>query len=76
MVLYRNTEENAEVAGDAGIPFEPEELAVKIGMLLGMSEEQLAVQRSKALDRVRERYSWDAVTDAYERLLAGLGRRR
>ena len=31
VVLYRNTPENAEVAGDAGIPFEPEELKAKIG---------------------------------------------
>ena len=30
LVLYRNTPENAEVAGDAGIPFEPAELAAKL----------------------------------------------
>ena len=24
------------------------------------------------MERVRERYSWDAVTDAYEKLLEGL----
>ena len=29
LVLYRNTPENAEVAGDAGIPFEPGELAAR-----------------------------------------------
>ena len=38
LVLYRNTPENAEVAGDAGIPFEPAELRVKIAGLLNMSE--------------------------------------
>jgi glycosyltransferase involved in cell wall biosynthesis len=74
VVLYRNTPENAEVAGDAGIPFEPEELAGKIEMVLAMSEEQLADWRRRAMDRVRERYSWDAVTDAYEKLLTGISR--
>ena len=36
LVLYRDTPENAEVAGDAGIPFEPEELAAKIELVLAM----------------------------------------
>jgi len=72
LVLYRNTPENAEVAGDAGIPFEPAELADKIRGLLEMSEDRREVFRRRALERVRERYSWDAVTDAYERLLARL----
>jgi glycosyltransferase involved in cell wall biosynthesis len=74
VILYRNTPENAEVAGDAGIPFEPEELSAKIELVLGMSDEQLADLRQRALDRARERYSWDAVTDAYERLLAKIYR--
>jgi glycosyltransferase involved in cell wall biosynthesis len=72
LVLYRNTPENAEVAGDAGIPFEPAELAGKMQGLLEMSEEQRDVFRRRALERVREKYSWDRVTDAYERLLARL----
>jgi glycosyltransferase involved in cell wall biosynthesis len=69
LVLYRNTPENAEVAGGAGIPFEPETLAAKIELALNMTEEERASLRQKAVDRVRERYSWDAVTDAYEALL-------
>ena len=72
LVLYRNTPENAEVAADAGIPFEPEELAAKLRGLLEMREEERDAFRRKALERVRQRYSWDAVTDAYERLLAKL----
>jgi glycosyltransferase involved in cell wall biosynthesis len=72
LVLYRNTPENDEVAGGAGIPFEPEELAAKIELALAMPEDQRDVLRRKAMDRVRERYSWDAVTDRYERLLTGL----
>jgi glycosyltransferase involved in cell wall biosynthesis len=69
LVLYRNTPENAEVAGDAGIPFEPEELVEKLELVLGMSEQEREGLRSKAMERVRARYSWEAVTDAYERLL-------
>jgi glycosyltransferase involved in cell wall biosynthesis len=73
LVLYRNTPENAEVAGDAGIPFESDELAEKLRAVIAMSEADREALRRKAMDRVRERYSWDAVTDAYERLLQGLG---
>jgi glycosyltransferase involved in cell wall biosynthesis len=72
LVLYRNTPENAEVTGDAGIPFEPSELAEKIRDVLKMSEEQRDAFRQRALERVRQRYSWDAVTDAYEALLRKL----
>jgi glycosyltransferase involved in cell wall biosynthesis len=69
LVLYRNTPENQEVAGGVGIPFEPEELTSKMEQALAMPEEERAALREKAMARVRERYSWDAVTDAYERLL-------
>ena len=72
LVLYRNTPENAEAAGDAGIAFEPAELAEKIRALLDMPEEQREVLRQRALERVRRHYSWDAVTDAYESLLRKL----
>jgi glycosyltransferase involved in cell wall biosynthesis len=72
LVLYRNTPENAEVAGDTGIPFEPGELASKIEMVLSMTEDRRESLRRRALDRIRERYSWDAVTDSYETLLENL----
>ena len=72
LVLYRNTPENAEVAGDAGIPFEGDELPEKLRSVLEMSETGREAFGKKAMDRVRERYSWDAVTDAYERLLQGM----
>ena len=72
LVLYRNTPENAEVAADAGIPFEPAELAAKLRGVLEMSEADRDAFRLRALQRVRDRYSWDAVTVAYEQLLAKL----
>jgi len=37
-----------------------------------MSEAEREQWRARAVDRVRERYTWDAVTDAYERLLLRL----
>jgi glycosyltransferase involved in cell wall biosynthesis len=72
LVLYRNTPENAEVVEDAGVPFEPENLASQLRFVLEMSEEQRDALRRKAMDRVRERYSWDSVTDAYEELFKRL----
>jgi glycosyltransferase involved in cell wall biosynthesis len=74
LVLYRHTPENAEVAGDAGIPFEQAELPGKLRDLLEMSEEDREAFRRRAMERARERYSWDAVTDAYEQLLAKMAR--
>jgi len=72
LVLYRDTPENAEVAGDAGIPFDPDTLVAKMRQALEMSEAERQRLRAKAMERVRSRYSWEAVTDAYERLLRGL----
>ena len=68
LVLYRNTAENAEVAGGTGIPFEPGELSAKLKLALNMSEPERVALRRAAIERVEERYSWDAVTDAYARL--------
>jgi glycosyltransferase involved in cell wall biosynthesis len=75
LVLYLNTQENAEVASGAGIPFEAGELTAKIETVLAMSEAERDDYRSKAEQRVRYRYSWDAVTDEYERLLEKLAHR-
>jgi glycosyltransferase involved in cell wall biosynthesis len=74
VVLYRDTPENAEAAGDAGIAFEPETLVAKMRLVLEMSERERDRMGRRAMERVRSRYSWDAVTDAYERLLGGLVR--
>jgi glycosyltransferase involved in cell wall biosynthesis len=72
LVLYRNTPENAEVAGGAGIPFEPGELGAALRSVLAMPEFDRERLRHAAMARVRARYSWDAVTDAYEGLLKGM----
>ncbi|MBV9507996.1 MAG: glycosyltransferase, partial [Acidobacteriia bacterium] len=75
LVLYRNTPENAEAAGGAGIPFESGDLADKIRLALAMQEPEREALRQRAMERVRVQYSWDAVTDAYEQLLTGLKKR-
>lgn len=72
LVLYRDTPENAEVAGDAGIPFEPGDLAGTLRRVLAMPEADRERLRQAAIARVKARYSWDAVTDAYEGLLEGM----
>jgi glycosyltransferase involved in cell wall biosynthesis len=72
LVLYLNTLENAEVAGGAGLAFEPDDLTRKLEQVLAMTESERAEWRARAAQRVRERYSWDAVTDQYERLLLKL----
>ncbi|HYL78692.1 MAG TPA: DUF1972 domain-containing protein [Bryobacteraceae bacterium] len=74
LVLYLNTPENAEVAGDAGIPFQASELSAKLNAVLGMPDEERAAWGRRAAARVAERYSWDAVTDHYEALLLKLRR--
>jgi glycosyltransferase involved in cell wall biosynthesis len=75
LTLYLDTPENAEVAGGAALPFTPDTLGERMGEVLRMSEAERNEWRARAVQRVRERYSWDAVTDAYERLLTGLIRK-
>jgi glycosyltransferase involved in cell wall biosynthesis len=72
LVLYLNTPENAEVAGDAGIPFEASELTAKLNAAINMSPSERDSWAARAAQRVKERYSWDAVTDQYESLLVNL----
>jgi glycosyltransferase involved in cell wall biosynthesis len=75
LTLYLDTPENAEVAGGAGLPFRHEDLARVIEHVLAYGEEERQMWRARAVERVRARYSWDAVTDAYEKLLEGLAER-
>jgi len=71
LVLYRDTPENAEVAGDAGIPFH-DNLAARIEQTLAMPEEDREALRRRALKRVAQYYCWDAVADAYESLFQSI----
>jgi glycosyltransferase involved in cell wall biosynthesis len=69
LVLYLNTPENAEVAGDSGIPFEADELPKQLAKLAEMPPAERAEWSHRAMARVAERYSWNAVTAQYETLL-------
>jgi glycosyltransferase involved in cell wall biosynthesis len=72
LTLYLDTPENAEVAGGVGIPFHKDTLTQVLERVLAMSEAERDELRNQAQERVRSRYSWDAVTDAYEKLLTRL----
>jgi glycosyltransferase involved in cell wall biosynthesis len=72
LVLYRNTPENAEVTGDAGIPFDWTDLPAKLESVIAMPESARADFRARAMERARQCYSWDAVTTQYESLLSAL----
>jgi glycosyltransferase involved in cell wall biosynthesis len=74
LVLYRDTPENVEATGDAGIPFTFAGLPAAIARVLAMSEADRDRLRAKALDRARRLYSWDAVTVEYEELFTRLCR--
>jgi glycosyltransferase involved in cell wall biosynthesis len=69
LVLYLNTPENTEVAGGVGMAFESDNLEQKLEEVLEMSSEQRSEWGRRAMERVTEQYSWDAVTGQYEALL-------
>ena len=71
-VIANDTPENREVLADAGIFFrDAEELSGQIQLTLA---DQPLVNRLRdcAQNRAKTRYSWDAVTDAYEKLFRQL----
>lgn len=71
VVLYHDSPENREVCGDAGLAFDarrPETLTILFDRLVDdFGSAAVFPERAKA--RVRERYRWEAVTDAYEKAL-------
>lgn len=69
LVIYRDTPENIEVCADAGLPFHDEAALIRrLEQVLTMGEPDRHEYQTRAAQRVRERYNWDAVTDQYERL--------
>lgn len=76
LTLYLDTAENAEVAAGAGLPFQRDTLQQVLERALEMPEAEREILRAQARERVRTRYSWDAVTDAYEKLLTRLANAR
>jgi glycosyltransferase involved in cell wall biosynthesis len=73
LVLYLSTPENEEVAGGVALPFSDESsLAARLRQVLSMPETERRRLGQAAQRRVEQRYSWEAVTDAYERLFVRL----
>src|SRR5512140_1718286 len=75
-LVVHDTPENREVAGEAALYVDArraESLAAGLAALLSDPEARDRSGRAAAA-RARSRYRWDAVTDAYEALLAGSGR--
>lgn len=75
-ILANDVPEHRETLGEAGLYYRgPEALATQLQRILdepGLAEDL----KQRAHERARERYSWDAVTDAYERWFETLVRSR
>jgi glycosyltransferase involved in cell wall biosynthesis len=73
-VLVNDPPPNVETVGDAGLYFSGdggvEALSEQLGRLLD-EPETVEEYRSRAAERAR-RYSWEAVTDEYERMLTAV----
>ena len=72
-VVAHSTAENREVLGEEAVWFDagrPESLTAALERLFATDAGREALG-ARAGRRAAERYRWDAVTDAYERLLAG-----
>jgi glycosyltransferase involved in cell wall biosynthesis len=72
-VLVNDTPENREAAGDAAVYWDVRDPAsLTRGLTALLSDERERFRRGEAARaRAMALYRWDAVTDAYERLLAG-----
>lgn len=77
-VLANDVPEHREVVGKAGVMFttkDPNDLTNKIQFLVD-NPQVVEKYRGLAVQRVRERYTWDKVTDDYEKLFLKMLRLR
>jgi glycosyltransferase involved in cell wall biosynthesis len=73
LIAYHDSPENREVCGEAGVPFDarrPETLTAFFSTALN-APERYAVFPERARGRVEEKYTWERVSSAYEKALAG-----
>jgi glycosyltransferase involved in cell wall biosynthesis len=72
-VLYLDTPENAETAGDAAVRYakSEEELREKLQVLLDNAgaRQELAVRAKQRADAL---YRWEAIAETYEKIFAGV----
>lgn len=76
-VVANGTPENVEVLGSTGLTYGPgdqDELSEILQQLLDQPSRAESM-RPASRERIQRHYSWDAVTDAYERVFEGLRRR-
>jgi glycosyltransferase involved in cell wall biosynthesis len=73
LVLYLQTPESAEVAGDAAVPFEADQLVETLQWAVNVPPSEREAWGRRASSRIEKLYSWNAVTDQYEALLTSLG---
>ncbi len=71
-VIVYDTPENREVVGDCGLFFRDSESLTRQIQATVSDPALVAHYRDKALARAKALYSWDAVTDAYEKLFRDL----
>lgn len=75
LVIANGTPENREVLGDAGLLYDVndvDDLAAKLQWAMEADAVDAEAFRRSAFTRVREHYSWDAVTDRYAALFASM----
>ena len=71
LALYLQTPESQEAAGDAAVPFD-RDLVSKLQWAVDLDPNTRADWGRRAMRRVEQLYSWDAVTNAYEDLFRRL----
>lgn len=75
LVLYLRTPESTEVGGGAAVEFDPHDLTERLQWAVDVNEAERAAWGCRAMQRVEQRYSWNAVTDAYEALFRRITRK-
>jgi glycosyltransferase involved in cell wall biosynthesis len=71
-VLAKDTPENREVIADCGLLFNDEPTLARQIEAVDSGQVPVADLRRKAQTRAKAHYSWDAVTDSYEKLFRDL----
>jgi glycosyltransferase involved in cell wall biosynthesis len=74
LVLYLENPENDEVTSGSAIPFTEDTLIQKLQWATEASEEERDKWGRRAQARIRDRYSWSAVTSQYEELFRSMVR--
>ncbi len=71
-VLFLNTPEHREVTGNCAIPFSSvTDLKNKLQMVL-LKPTLVKDYRQKAMRRIKDQYSWESITDQYEKLFVSM----